>query len=107
MEAHGTWHILEEVLSLPTLIALGVIALGVLCWVFRKPLAGLAHALRGVAWAAKHSFGFEAINRGIVKGAQACGDGLRVTQTGALSWNVFMILAGFVVVLALLIGLGG
>lgn len=107
LEAHGTWHILEEVLSLPTLIALGVIALGVLCWVFRKPLAGLAHALRGVAWAAKHSFGFEAINRGIVKGAQACGDGLRVTQTGALNWNVFMILAGFVVVLALLIGLGG
>lgn len=107
MEAHSTWKILEEVISLPTLIALAVIAVGVLCWVLRDKLSGLANALKVVAWAAKNSFGFEAINNGIVKGTQASAEGLRTTQTGVLSWNIFMIIAGFVVVLALLIGLGG
>ncbi len=107
IEAHSTWTILGEVISLPTLIALAVIAVGVLCWVLRDKLSGLANALKVVAWAAKNSFGFEAINNGIVKGTQACAEGLRTTQTGILSWNIFMIITGFVVVLALLIGLGG
>ncbi|MBP7355214.1 MAG: NADH-quinone oxidoreductase subunit L [Longilinea sp.] len=102
IEAASTFHILEEVISLPTLIALAVVALGLLAWVFRSKLAGLGRALRGLGWAAENSFGFEAINRGIVRGVSGAAEGLRITQTGLLNWNVVGIVAGLLIVIAIL-----
>ncbi len=107
IESASSVHILEEVISWPTLIALGVITVGIVLWLLRGPLAGVVKVLKPITWAADRTFGFDFINNLIVKGTQACGEGLRVTQTGALAWNVFMIVAGFVILLALLIGLGG
>jgi NADH-quinone oxidoreductase subunit L len=106
IEPEGSLVILEEVISLPTLIALLIVGLGLVCWWQRERLIGLGQALKGIGWAAEHSFGFEAINRAIVGGTQKLGEALRVTQTGWLNWNVFGILAGLVVVLIVVI-LGG
>ncbi|HNT55090.1 MAG TPA: NADH-quinone oxidoreductase subunit L [Anaerolineaceae bacterium] len=102
IEAASTFHILEEVISLPTLIALVVVVLGLLGWVFRSKLSGLGRALRGLGWAADNSFGFEAINRGIVRGISSAAEGLRVTQTGLLNWNVVGIVAGLLIVIAII-----
>ena len=51
---------------------------------------------------ATNSFGFEAINRGVVRVTQNTAEALRVTQTGLLSWNVAGIAVGLIVVLIVL-----
>jgi hypothetical protein len=81
---------------------------GILCWVFREKLSGIRKLFGWLRWLADHRFGFEAINHAIVNGTQATGEGLRVTQTGQLNWNVMGILIGLLAVLATLIifGLG-
>lgn len=92
-----------EILTAPaTLVALVIIALGLAAWWWHDRLTGLANALKGIGKAAVASFGFEAINRGIVKGTQNAAESLRVTQTGALNWNIFAILLGLVIVLVVL-----
>jgi NADH-quinone oxidoreductase subunit L len=101
------WEMLLEVVTAPaTWLALGVIALGLLAWQFRTRLIGVKHALESLAQAAEASFGFEAINRGVVKAVQVGAEELRVTQTGLLNWNILGLVAGLVVVLLVLI-LGG
>ncbi len=102
IEAASSLKILEEVVSLPTLIALVVIALGLAAWHWRSALAGLARSLQGIGKIAADSFGFEAINKGIVTATQESAEALRVTQTGVLNWNVAAILAGLIVVLIIL-----
>jgi NADH-quinone oxidoreductase subunit L len=103
LEALSTTAILEEVIIAPaTLVALVVIALGLAAWWWRENLTGLFNSLKGIGKAAVNSFGFEAINRAIVTTTQDSAEALRVTQTGALNWNVFAILVGLVIVLAIL-----
>jgi NADH-quinone oxidoreductase subunit L len=92
IEPFGIREMFHEVVSLPTLIPLAVITLGILCWVFRSKLGGVARAFNWLRWTAEHSFGFEAINSGVVKATQATAEGLRVTQTGLLSWNLLAVL---------------
>ena len=105
--AESGWEILIEVLRAPaTLLALAVIGLGLLAWYFRARLAAIGRGLSVVAQAAEDSFGFEAINRGVVRWVQTTAEWLRGTQTGWLSWNVFGLLAGLAVVLLALV-LGG
>ncbi len=103
IEITSLGEVVHEVLSVPTLIALAVIALGLAAWWWREKLSGLANALKGVAQVAADSFGFEAINHGIVKGTQNSAEALRVTQTGLLNWNIFGIVAGLILVLAIVI----
>jgi NADH-quinone oxidoreductase subunit L len=103
IEISSLGEVIHEVLSLPTLIALIVIALGLAAWWWRGRLTGLSNALKGVGQAAADSFGFEAINRGIVKGTQSAAEALRATQTGLLNWNIFGIIAGLIIVLAVVI----
>ena len=92
-----------EIFTAPaTYIALAVIAVGLLCWWMRDRLTGVASALSGLSRAAADSFGFEAVNRGIVSATQNSAEALRVTQTGLLNWNVLGILAGLVIVIAIL-----
>ncbi len=99
-----TVEILGEVVRSPlTLLALGVIALGLAAWWQRDRLTGRARALQTVGKAAASSFGFEAINRGVVNAVQWTGEALRVTQTGLLNWNIFGILLALVVILAILL----
>ena len=101
IEPFGLPEMFHEVLSIPTLIALAVIALGVVLWLIRDRLAGLTHALEWLRKASVNSFGFEWVNRAIVKGTQATGEGLRVTQTGVLGWNVLAILVTIILLFAI------
>ena len=59
-----------------------------MCWWKRDALSGITKRLQGFARLATNSFGFEAINRGVVRVTQNTAEALRVTQTGLLSWNV-------------------
>ncbi len=58
--------------------------------------------LSGIGWIAERSFGFEAINRAVVKVTGEAAEDLRGTQTGWLNWNVLAIVIGLVVVIAIL-----
>jgi NADH-quinone oxidoreductase subunit L len=102
-EVESGWELLGEVIKAPaTLLALGVIILGLLVWYFRERFIGLSHSLRGIGSAAEASFGFEAINRAILRGVQSGAEDLRVTQTGLLNWNILGLVAGLVIVLLVL-----
>ncbi len=104
LEVETGTHIIEEVITAPaTLVALGVVALGLLGWWFRKPLGGIAEALRPVGDAAANDFGFEAVNRQIVHWTKEAATALRATQTGYLNWNVVGIIGGLIAVLVILV----
>jgi len=106
-EVLGTAALLTRIATAPaTFVALAVVALGLAAWWQRSKLAGVAHALRGVGKMASQSFGFEALNRGVVRLTVASAESLRTTHNGVLNWNVMAILVGLVVVLAIL-ALGG
>ncbi len=106
-EVEPTASLLMKVATAPaTGLALLVVAAGLAAWWQRERLAGVARALRALGTAASNSFGFEAINRGIVSATSGVAESLRVTQTGVLNWNVLAILVGLVVVMTIL-ALGG
>ena len=95
-----TVEMIQEVVAAPaTYVALAAVALGAACWWQRRRLAGITRQLQGFARMATDSFGFEAINRGIVRVTQGTAEALRVTQTGLLNWNVAGIAIGLIVVL--------
>ncbi|MBI9051245.1 MAG: NADH-quinone oxidoreductase subunit L [Anaerolineaceae bacterium] len=102
IHAESTMKILAEVFSFPTLIALLVVALGLIAWWQHEALQGVAKALSGVASMAKNRFGFESINKGLVNITMRSAETLRNTQTGIINWNIFYIVAGLVILLAVL-----
>ena len=103
VHALSTGELVKEVLTAPTtLIAIIIIGLGLACWWWREKLSGLAKSLQWLAKAALARFGFEDFNQGVVSVTQSIAEGLRITQTGQLSWNVFGIITGLVIVLAIL-----
>ncbi len=104
VEPVSTMMVVEEVLAAPaTWIAMVVIALGLIAWWQREKLSGLGKGLKGLGNIAVDSFGFEAINRGVVSGVQSTAESLRATQTGVLNWNIASILIGLIVVLIILV----
>jgi NADH-quinone oxidoreductase subunit L len=94
-------ELFHEVVRLQTLIPLAVIAVGLLCWFFREKLAGVSKLFGWLRWLAEHSFGFEAINSGVVLGTQESAEGLRGSQTGILGWNVLGILLTVIILFAI------
>ena len=93
----------REILTAPeTLLVLAVIFLGATIWRARKPLGWLFKMVRPLDKLADASFGFEAINRAVVRGVQGVGEAMRFTQTGELAWNVVGIAAGLIILLAIL-----
>ena len=94
---------IHEVISIPTIIALVVITIGILLWVFRLKLSGLVHGLKSLRWVAENSFGFEAINNAIVRVTQSTAETLRNTQTGILNWNILGILTSIIILFAILV----
>jgi NADH-quinone oxidoreductase subunit L len=106
-EVEGTSALLMAIASAPlTYLALAVVALGLAAWWQHEKLAGVAGALSGIGTLASNSFGFEAINRGVVRFTQGSAESLRATHNGVLNWNVLAILASLVVLLGIL-ALGG
>jgi NADH-quinone oxidoreductase subunit L len=106
-EVQTTGQLLLKIATAPaTFVALAVVALGLLAWWRRESLSGVARALGGIGTMASNSFGFEAINRGVIRATLVSAESLRTTHNGVLNWNVFAILVGLVAVLAIL-ALGG
>ena len=96
--------IYEEIITAPaTLLALGVVALGLFSWWFRAGLSWAQNLVPGLKTAAINDFGFEWINHQIVTLTQNAARVLRVTQTGELNWNVLGIVSGAIVVMAFLV----
>ena len=106
LEMETTLELVEKILAAPaTWLALGVVALGLVAWWQRKRLEFFTEALRDLGWMAGESFGFEAINRGIVHFIQESAEDLRGLQTGMLNWNIAAIVIGLVAVI-LIVALG-
>lgn len=100
----STLEIFQDVITAPaTLVALAVIALGLLAWFTRGFLKGLSRPTQGLVKIAANSFGFDSINNSIVRLIQVCAEALRNTQTGMISWNVFGIVGGLLILLAILL----
>ncbi|MRR29004.1 hypothetical protein EG834_01405, partial [bacterium] len=95
--------LIHEVLSVPTLVALGGIVIGIILWLLRAKLAGFVEGLTSIQWAADRSFGFEAINSAVVRVTNGLAEALRNTQTGLLNWNVLGILAALIILFAALL----
>ena len=93
----------HEVLSIPTLVALVVIALGIGLWFLRSKLTGLVDGLKSLRWVADNSFGFEAINSAVVRITNSVAEALRGTQTGLLNWNVLGIMAALIILCTILV----
>jgi NADH-quinone oxidoreductase subunit L len=105
IDPHSLGEVLLEVITAPaTWITLAVIGLGLAAWVWRgsRLVRLLAEALDPLRWAAEHSFGFEWLNRQISALTASAAEDLRAFQSGLLNWNVLAILAGFIVVIAIL-----
>ncbi len=99
-----TGEILREVVTAPaTYAALLVIALGISLWFIRERLVGLTDAFSFISSAAENSFGFEKINGWIYSGTQYISEKLRGIQTGLVSWNIVGIIAGLLIILAVLV----
>ncbi len=104
IEVESLAALLTEIVTAPaTLVALLMVALGIVCWWRREQLDGVVKGLSSFSKAASNSFGFEAINRGVVKVTQDGAEALRVTQSGVMAWNVAGILLGLIVVILFLI----
>ncbi|MBE0698923.1 MAG: NADH-quinone oxidoreductase subunit L [Anaerolineaceae bacterium] len=106
IELQSTGEVLLEVIEAPaTWIALAVVAVGIAFWMLRKWLSIFSEIFHDVGVFAQNSFGFELINRTIVKAVQSTGEDIRGLQTGLLNWNVLAILGALIIVL-LLVSLG-
>ena len=99
-----TLRLVEEILLAPaTWIAMAVISVGLLSWVFRAKLGWLSKSLVWLAFAAKNSFGFEKLNQLVVTLIQRAASLLRKTQTGQLNWNITALISCLVIVLIIVI----
>ncbi len=100
LHVESTWGIVLEVIAAPaTLVALGVVALGLLAFWQRQRLAWLGALGPFFERATAASFGFEWLNRQISAGTQGIARALQTLQTGQLNWNMVGIAGGLVLVL--------
>jgi len=96
--------LMKEILINPTTwISLAVIGLGCLTWIARDSLIGISNRLLFIRRLANGNFGFDFINEIIVKGINSSAEFLRKSQTGQLNWNIFGILSGLIIVIAILL----
>ena len=103
LREESTLEFVVKVVSDPaTYLALAVVAIGLIAWWQRARLASVASSLQGLGRAAANGFGFESINRFVVRVTQGAASALRRTQTGELSWNAVGIAGALLVVLVIL-----
>jgi NADH-quinone oxidoreductase subunit L len=103
LHALPTAETIVEVVTAPaTYLALAVITIGLVAWWKRAQLMQIAERLKPFTRMAQDSFGFEWINRRVVVMTQDLSGAVRKTQTGLLNWNIFGIVGGLLIVLAVL-----
>lgn len=108
IHALTTGDMITEVVGAPiTLVALAVIAVGILLWFGRGAFKSLATLLDVPAQWAAQDFGFSWLTRNAVKLTQDAAGLLRLTQTGVLSWNVAGITLGLIGLMIVLFILAG
>jgi hypothetical protein len=99
----STWQMMIVVITSPaTVVALGVIFLGLAAWWWRSRLTWLTARLRGIAHVASADFGFEWLNHRIIMLTMRVAAALRKAQTGQLNWNVAGIVGGLLIVLSII-----
>ncbi|MHB9034455.1 MAG: NADH-quinone oxidoreductase subunit 5 family protein, partial [Anaerolineae bacterium] len=93
----------QVLLSPATWGVLVVVLLGLAAWWWREKLSSLGQRLTWLATAARNSFGFEWVNRLIVRSTVDGAEVVRATQTGLLNWNLVGVVLGLVIILTVLI----
>jgi len=93
---------LEIVTAGATWIALAVVLLGMSLWLLHNAFAKAAKPLQPLTDFISGGFGFEWLNRLVVRATKGAASALQFTQTGLLSWNLVYIVGGLIVVLALI-----
>lgn len=96
-----TLEFVVELVSQPsTALALVVVLSGLACWQFRDRLMGVRSALARARALTSSDFGFEPLNKLIVRVTQRTANWLGRTQSGQLNWNIAGIAGGLTLVLA-------
>jgi len=104
IEVVKTWEVILKVISTPaTWVALLVAFLGASLWFLRDRFAGFVASLQPLADFIRGGLGFEWINQQIIRITKGTAAAFRPTQTGLLSWNVFGIVGGLVILLVLIV----
>jgi NADH-quinone oxidoreductase subunit L len=99
-----TMEFVMEVISAPsTALALVVVFAGLACWSLRGRLVGLRTFLANARALTITDFGFEPLNRLIVRITKGAANWLGRTQTGQLNWNIAGIAGGLTLVLAVIL----
>lgn len=102
--AEGTWSLVMTVVtSLETWIAVGLIVLAGAIWYLRPRLAGLLKRIKPLIDFTQAGSGFEWINKQVIRITTGASSVLSLSQTGILNWNVVGIIAGLIILLALLL----
>jgi hypothetical protein len=101
-EHESLLHIIDAIVSAPaTWLTLVIVAVGLgMSW-----LRARGNRLLGGGWLnpfVEASFGFEFINRLIVRGTYKMAEQLSITQTGELNWNILGIVSALLAVLLVL-----
>ncbi|MBI5929221.1 MAG: NADH-quinone oxidoreductase subunit L [Chloroflexi bacterium] len=100
LHAESTGDVITDVMTAPiTLLAVCVVALGLLAWIIRARLGWLVNRLQTPAQYARQDFGFEALNQAVIHSTRSIAEKLRSTQTGQLDWNIFAIVVGLLAIL--------
>jgi NADH-quinone oxidoreductase subunit L len=99
-----TGELIGDILGAPaTWLALVVVAAGLALWWWHDKLTALQDSLGFVARWAEADFGFEWINRQIVRLTQSSAEAMTHTQTGVLNWNIAGIVGGLAALLVVLL----
>jgi NADH-quinone oxidoreductase subunit L len=102
LEHESLLHMVIAISTAPaTWFALGIVAVGfIVFWIRAR-----GFKLFGGGWLdpfVESSFGFESINRFVVRGTYKIAQGFSATQTGELNWNILGIICALLVVLLVL-----
>ena len=104
IEEESTLEMVKAISFAPaTWIALLVIALGLTLFFTLGQKAALTESPRWLNTLTESSFGFESVNHFVVNTVSKFAEGLRITQTGQLNWNILGIIGALFVVLAVLL----
>ncbi|MBZ0317302.1 MAG: NADH-quinone oxidoreductase subunit L [Anaerolineae bacterium] len=100
LHSETTRDVISDVMAAPiTALALVCVALGFLLWGLHDRLGWLIARLQLLSQIASQDFGFEALNRAVMRSTSTLAERLRSTQTGELNWNIWGIVAGLVAIL--------
>jgi hypothetical protein len=96
----GTFELAAEIiLAPPTWIVLGIIGLGIILWFMRGWFSGLARIFQPLIGLAEQGFGFEHLNRGLIKLTNSIAKLFQRSQTGQLNWNLAGLVIGLLAVI--------